>query len=79
MFQLYDDGYEYSLFFDRLPANNGRGDAAPEWAGEKMPGMSPGKEQVWERHATRVRPDSVAAFYDVKLFLYPSYKKLYFV
>ena len=33
-------------FFDRLPSNNRHGDAAPEWAGERAPGMSPCKEQV---------------------------------
>ena len=59
--QLCDVGFEYSLFCDRLPADNIHGDAAPEWAGERTPGMSPGKEQVCERHATSVRPDSVGA------------------
>ena len=77
--QLCDDGYEYSLFFDKLPANNRHGDAAPKWAGERAPGMSPCKEQVCERHATPVRPDSVAAFHDVQFFLYPSFKMLYLV
>ena len=77
--QLCDDGYEYSLFFDRLPAHNRHGDAAPKWAGERSPGMSPCKEQVCERHATPVQPDSVAAFHNVQLFLYPSFKMFYLV
>ena len=44
--QLCDDGYEYFLFFYRLPIDHRHGDAAPEWVGERTPGMSPDKEQV---------------------------------
>ena len=44
--QLCDDGYECSLFFYRLAVDHKHGDAAPEWVGERTPGMSPGKEQV---------------------------------
>ena len=77
--QLCDDGYEYSLFFDRLPSDNRHGDAASKWTGEGAPGMSPCKKQICERHAAPVRPDSVAAFHDVQLFLYSSFKMLYLV
>ena len=41
--------------------------------------MSPCKKQVCERHAAPVRPDSVAAFHDVQLFLYSSFEMLYLV
>ena len=79
MLYLRDDGYEYSLFFDRLLSDNRHGDAASKWAGEGAPGISPCKKQVYERHAAPVRPDSVAAFHDVQLFLYSSFKMLYLV
>ena len=63
--QLFDDGYEYSLFFDGLPVDYRHGNAAPEWVRERTPGMSPGKEQACARHATPIGACSVAAFHDV--------------
>ena len=44
--------------------DNRHGDAAPERAGAREAGMSPGQKPVRARHATASRPDSIAAPHD---------------
>ena len=58
------DVYECSLFFYRMQNHNRHGDAAPERAGAREAGMSPGQEPVRARHAAEGRSDSIAAPHD---------------
>ena len=51
-------------FFYRMQNDNRHGDAAPERAGAREAGMSPGQEPVRARHAAEGRSNCIAAPHD---------------